>query len=172
MTTLSVPELIQQNVELATRTVHPTQRMAYLYLIALLANKWMKKPGDSDLLQKLTADLLESVSGSVLGSLEYDSLVGQKLQTLLWIAKAIVIRGDRYGIEVIEKVIGLLGDKNYGPIASKGFAVLLGDDEFITKDNYAIIRPLTKQKIFTFCVPKIVEGFRIADSSILKNPIH
>jgi len=132
----------------------------------------MKKPGDSDLLQKITADILESVSSSILGSQEYDSLVGQKLQTLLWIAKAIVVRGDRYGTEVTEKVIGLLGDKNYGPIASKGFAVLLGNDEFITKDNYAIIRPLTKQKIFTFCVPKIVEGFRIADSSILKSPIH
>ena len=172
MRALSIPELIQQNVELATRTVHPTQRMAHLYFIALLANKWMKRPGDSDLLQKITADILESVSSSILGSQEYDSLVGQKLQTLLWIAKAIVVRGDRYGTEVTEKVVGLLGDKNYGPTASKGFAVLLGDDEFITKDNYAIIRPLTKQKIFTFCVPKIVEGFRIADSSILKSPIH
>ncbi|KAG0131695.1 putative DNA repair/transcription protein [Tuber indicum] len=166
---LSIPELIQQNVELATRTARSTQRMAHLYLIALLANKWMKKPGDSELLQKITADLLESVSSSILTSREYDNLVGQKLQTVLWITKAIVVRGDKYGTEVTEKVVTLLGDKNYGPIASKGFVVLLGDDEFITKSNYAIIRPLTKQKIFTFCVPKIVEGFRTADSTTKPN---
>ncbi|RPA91136.1 ARM repeat-containing protein [Choiromyces venosus 120613-1] len=169
LTALSIPELIQQNVELATRTSHSAQRMAHVYLIALLANKWMKKPGDSDLLQKITADLLESVFNSMSGVQEYDNLVGQKLQTVLWITKAIVVRGDRYGMEITERIVGLLGDKNYGPTAGKGFAVLLGDDEFITKGNYAIIRPLTKQKIFTFCVPKIVEGFRAADSTTKPN---
>ncbi|PWW78340.1 ARM repeat-containing protein [Tuber magnatum] len=169
LTTLSLPGLIQQNVELATQTAHPAQRMAHVYLVALLANKWMTKPGDSDLLQKITVNLLESVSSSILGSPEYDNLVGQKLQIVLWITKAIVVRGDKYGMEVAEEVVKLLGDKNYGQTASKGFAVLLGNDEFIAKNNYAILRPLTKQKIFTFCVPKIVEGFRVADTTTKPN---
>lgn len=162
--TQSLRELLYQSVRLATGSKQPARRMAHLYLIALLSNKWMRQPGDLDIIRQITAALLDSVFGSILDPQVPGGTTEGNLQVIFWIAKALYVRGDDYGMEITEKVTQLLGNRNYGPTANKGFAVLFGDDEFLTKDNYAIIRPLAKQKVFSFCMPKIVDGFRNADA--------
>jgi DNA repair/transcription protein MET18/MMS19 len=122
----------------------------------------MKDPADADFVRQITNGLLDSIFRSTLGSQGFDHATGGKLQVVFWIAKALLMRGDHYGMEITEKVAQLLGNRTFGPAASRGFAILLGEDEFLTKDNYAIVRPLMKQKVFSFCLPKIVDGFRNA----------
>jgi len=129
----------------------------------------MIRPDDLDLIRQITAALLDSVFRSTLEPQAPEGTTEGNLQVILWIAKALYVRGDHYGMEITEQVTQLLGNRYYGPTASKGFAVLFGDDEFLTRDNYATIRPLTKQRVFSFCMPKIVDGFRNADAATKQN---
>jgi DNA repair/transcription protein MET18/MMS19 len=146
--------------------------MAHLYIVALLANKWIGETADADSLRKTMDGFLESVFASISNPPASDDTTGEKLRVIFWIAKAMVVRGDKYGMDITAKLVELLGNNNYGPMASKGFAVLLGEDEFLNKENYAIIRLLTKQRVFSFCVPKIVDGFKSAGSGNIKTFLH
>lgn len=54
-------------------------------------------------------------------------------------------------------------------MAARGFAVLLGEDELLNKQNYAVQRLLSKQKTFFLVVPKLVEVFRGSEQAIKPN---
>lgn len=145
--------------------IHPqsvAHRMGHLHIIGLIINKWIKGPADAETLEEIIHVLLESVSDA--NPKEFCEQVGEKLHIAFWICKALVLRGDRFGMEVTGRLLELLGSSTYGATASKGFAALLGEDDFLNKENYAVVRLLTKQKIFTFCVPKVVDGFKGASS--------
>lgn len=156
----SLEEFLQQRVELATRPRSPAHRIGHLHIIGLVINKWIK--AGSEPLQRITHELLGSVFGA--GLKEFSVLVDEKLRITFWIAKALVLRGDKFGMEITGQLVELLENSAYGATASKGFAALIGDDDFLNKENYAIVRLLAKQRVFTFCVPKIVGGFKGADS--------
>ncbi|KAL8860114.1 MAG: hypothetical protein Q9178_003378 [Gyalolechia marmorata] len=85
-----------------------------------------------------------------------------------WIAKALLLRLSNTQ-EVLEHILGLLSDKLHGPASARGFALLLAPDEIISKQYGASIRLLSKQKVFSICVPKIASGFRAADASTKPN---
>lgn len=151
-------------MELAIQPKSPAHRMGHLHIISLITNKWIKAPADSELLQRVANELLRSIFDA--SSSEFSEPVGEKLRISFWITKALVLRGDKFGMEVIGRFVELLGNTVYGATASKGFAALLGEDDFLNKENYAVVRLLTKQRIFTFCVPKIVDKFKGVDSGI------
>lgn len=139
--------------------------MGHLHIIGLITNKWIKAPTDAQPLQQIIRQLLESIFEA--DPKEFNELVGEKLRITFWICKALVLRGDKFGMEVTGKLLELLGNSAYGATTSKGFAALLGEDDFLNKENYAVVRLLTKQKIFAFCVPKIVDGFKGASSGTI-----
>lgn len=139
--------------------------MGHLHIIGLITNKWIKTPADAGQLQQIIRELLESIFSA--DPKEFSELVGEKLRIAFWICKALVLRGDKFGTEVTGRLLELLGNSAYGATASKGFAALLGEDDFLNKENYAVVRLLTKQKIFAFCVPKIVDGFKGAGLGII-----
>lgn len=140
-------------------------RMGHLHIIGLITNKWIKAPTDAQPLQQIVRQLLDSIFEA--DPKEFSEPVGEKLRIAFWICKALVLKGDKFGMEVTGRLLELLGNPAYGATASKGFAALLGEDDFLNKENYAVVRLLTKQKIFAFCVPKIVGGFRGASSGII-----
>lgn len=141
--------------------------MSHLHTASLLTNKWLRSPDDTPPLQELTSTLLAPLL-SAPPTAPYDELLGNNLRILFFIAKALVLRGDKHGMDITADLVTLLSHPTYGVTASKGFAALLGDDDdFLTKANHAVMRLLTKQRIFAFCVPRIVEGFKAADSCTL-----
>lgn len=79
------------------------------------------------------------------------------------------MKGDKLSDPLTLHLISLLSDPTYGVVSAQGFAVLLGEDELLNKQNYAIQRLLSKQKMFMLVVPKLVEGFKAADQSIKPN---
>ncbi|KAL7267583.1 hypothetical protein RUND412_009827 [Rhizina undulata] len=155
---------LEQNVQSAQHPKSPAHRLAHLRLIGGLVNKWSI---DSDFLRKLTDNLLASISCN--NSSESSELISEKLRIVFWIAKALVLKADNHGMEITGKLIDLLGDDKYGAVTSRGFAVLLGEDECLNKANFAVARLLAKQRVFSFCVPKIIEGFKTATSGTKPN---
>lgn len=152
-------------VELAEAPKSPVHRLALLRIIGLVVNKWIKDPADSEQVKKITLDLLASITSS--NDTASEEALGEKLRIVFWIAKALLLRAEKFGMEVTLSLVGLLNHPVIGATASRGFAVLLGEDEFLNKENYAVIRMLYKQRAFAQCVPKVVEGFKAAESSKL-----
>lgn len=82
-------------------------------------------------------------------------------------AKALILKCDKLGDSIVERLVGLLSNESLGSITSRGFEVLLFDDELMNKENFGVVRLLAKQRLFTFCSPKLVGGFKSAAQSIL-----
>ncbi|KAF8421458.1 RNAPII transcription regulator C-terminal-domain-containing protein [Tirmania nivea] len=76
---------------------------------------------------------------------------------------------DKLVDPLILQLIDLLSDPTYGSMVAPRFAVLLGEDELLNKQNYAVERLLSKQKIFFLVVPKLVKAFRGSDQAIKLN---
>lgn len=138
--------------------------MSHLHTASLLTNKWLRTPQDTPSLQEQTSTLIAPLL-SAAPTAPHDERLGNNLRILFFLAKALVLRGDKHGMDITANLVALLSHPAYGATASKGFAALLGDDDdFLTRPNHAVVRLLTKQRIFTFCVPRIVDGFKAVDS--------
>lgn len=150
----SVVQFLKQNIQQAERPKSPSHRRAHLHIIGLLVNKWISTT-DTEHIKQITDKLLEDITADT-----SDAATDEKLRIVFWIVKALLLRTDKYGMDAIQVLVNLLGSPRIGGMASRGFAVLLGDDEFLNKKNHAIVRLLAKQRAFSLCVPLIVAGFR------------
>lgn len=58
----------------------------------------------------------------------------------VWIIKALIIRGHRYGFELLDSVIKQCGSPELGKYAADSFITLLHQDELIlNKSSHAIV---------------------------------
>lgn len=147
---------LQRIISLSERPKSTAHRFALLRIIGLLVNKWMAQKTDVEALTSVVDELLNSLSSADSAT----AIGGEKLRIVFWIVKALLLRAEKYGFDVTSKLIDLLGNKEYGSMASRGFGVLLGEDELLKKENHAVVRLLAKQRVFSQCVPKLVEGFK------------
>lgn len=59
---------------------------------------------------------------------------------LVWIIKSLIIRGHRYGFELLDSVIKQCGSPELGKDAADSFIILLHQDELIlNKSSHAIV---------------------------------
>ncbi|KAF8476066.1 RNAPII transcription regulator C-terminal-domain-containing protein [Kalaharituber pfeilii] len=125
-------------------------RFTNLRLLALIVNKWIpaSSPSNSSTLELINA--LTEPSPSKENSIRIN----------FWLAKALVMKGDKLADRLILDLVDLLADPKYGALAARGFAVLLGEDEVLGRSNWAVQRGLSRQKTFTLCVPRLVERFK------------
>lgn len=90
------------------------------------------------------------------------------LEVYLWITKSLVLRTHALGYELTEKVIEWCGSNIAGSQAPEGFDILIGDDRHaLNKDTFATTTILYKQRFFSYCLPKLVEGFRSSERGTL-----
>lgn len=90
------------------------------------------------------------------------------LEVYLWITKSLILRTHALGYELTEKVIEWCGNNIAGSKAPQGFDILIGDEKLaLNKDTFATTTILYKQRFFSFCLPKLVEGFRSAEKGYL-----
>lgn len=100
--------------------------------------------------------------------MEYEILTENSIRVIFWISKGLILRLANTE-EVLQRLLSLLSDDNHGLVAGHGFGLLLAPDEVLSKDNDATIRLLTKQKVFSFCIPKIAAHFRRVEISTKPN---
>ncbi|KNE73302.1 hypothetical protein AMAG_17470 [Allomyces macrogynus ATCC 38327] len=82
------------------------------------------------------------------------------LELLCWIAKALVMRGHKQGNAMVAQILGLLHDPALQRQAARGLGIVAGEYElFLNRHSFAVTKLLYKQRVFHFCLPKIIEAF-------------
>ncbi|KAI9173300.1 hypothetical protein H9P43_007431 [Blastocladiella emersonii ATCC 22665] len=83
------------------------------------------------------------------------------LAILTWTAKGLLLRSHARGTALAGVLLDLLS----GPAAwaraeaARGLGVLIGDcDQVLNRDSFAVVKLLYKQRLFHYCLPRIVAG--------------
>ncbi|KTW26823.1 uncharacterized protein T551_03285 [Pneumocystis jirovecii RU7] len=74
-----------------------------------------------------------------------------------WVIKALILKINKYGYTLLNKLIDLMNDKYLGEFISHNFEIIVNEDELINKENFASIRLLYKQFFFCFILPKLAK---------------
>lgn len=85
-----------------------------------------------------------------------------------WIAKALLLRLARIQ-DVLEHILSMLPDEIHGSASARGFGTLLASDEIVSKKHGAVIRLLSKQRVFGICAPRIAAEFKAAKPAAKPN---
>lgn len=150
-------DLIFNSISVLDSTNDSFQRLNYLQLISLVANKWVssKSTEIQDLSEKLYSNIQSTKVKESLGSLEIYA----------WISKAYLLRTDAYAYVMVQKLVDLLADPRLGAPASKVMDILGDDDIILSKENGTVVRLLAKQRFFSFILTPLVTNFRAAAST-------
>ncbi|KAJ6257724.1 hypothetical protein Dda_7512 [Drechslerella dactyloides] len=162
----SKQQFIDRLVVLAQFPYTPGHRRSLLRLIAIVINKYFTTPADHEFLATCTEEMWTSVKTAESADAAFN------LPTLFWIAKALSLRNDKLAEPIVGRLMELLDSEAFGATVGRGFEVLLSDDSLLCKENHAVVRMLSKQKLFVFCIPKLVEGFRAASPAVKRNYLH
>lgn len=150
----------------------PAIRNAILRQVGLLTNKFLTTEQTSfatELLWDKDRLLLEALLSD--GSRDLIEATGgteNSVRTTFWVCKSLILRLAQTE-KVLGRLLALLSIPNRGLHCARGFGLLLAPDEVLSKENGAQIRLLAKQRVFSFCVPKIAQNFRTANNSLKPN---
>ncbi|XP_044152492.1 MMS19 nucleotide excision repair protein homolog [Bufo gargarizans] len=109
-------------------------------------------------------DILQSASHELTSGLEDESRRTQAVTLLAWVTKALILRYHPMNGQLTNKMIGLLSDRDLGPLAADMFSLLVSDSpDILNKACHADIRIMFRQRFFTENVPKLVQGFHAAN---------
>ena len=156
----SISKLLSELVRLALKEEVPSIRQTILRQIGLLINKFLS-PQETEKAVAMMRNLASGLS-------ETRAISENAVRILFWEAKSLVLRLS-HTEEVLERLLDLVPDANFGSSAARGFGLLLAPDEILSKENGANIRLLARQKVFNICTPTIAKEFRNADMAIKPN---
>lgn len=143
-------DLIQRSI--ATES-EPATQLAFLRHLSLLVNKFLAKT-DLPLAAERFNSLLPPASGT--------ALTPGLIKTIFWLSKSLVLRLAPTTTDILTSLLSLLSspDETTSTTASRGFAILLSDDDVLSPINGANIRLLSKQRVFTTVVPLVSSRIR------------
>ncbi|SAM02494.1 hypothetical protein [Absidia glauca] len=88
----------------------------------------------------------------------------------VWITKALIMKTQTLGYQLADKLIDWCSIPITEVETPQDFDILLGDDHLaLNKSCFASITILYKQRFFSFCLPKLVNGFRSSNEDIKNN---
>jgi DNA repair/transcription protein MET18/MMS19 len=137
-----------------------SSRLAILRTISLLVNKWPLYG------QSSPPEVFRQLVGS---ETPPEDLINGGLRILFWLNKALLLRASPISTSYTLFLLDYLKDTKHGRHTARAFAILLSDDELLSRPNYAVIRLLHKQRLFVYCLPKIADGFQAASPAIKQN---
>ncbi|XP_056386832.1 MMS19 nucleotide excision repair protein homolog [Hyla sarda] len=109
-------------------------------------------------------EILQNTSHKMESGLEDKSKRTQALTLLAWVTKALILRYHPMNGQLTNKMIGLLSDRDLGPLVADMFCLLVSDSpDILNKASHADIRIMFRQRFFTENVPKLVQGFHAAN---------
>ncbi|XP_033756743.1 MMS19 nucleotide excision repair protein homolog [Pecten maximus] len=158
-------EYSQHLWSLSLKSDHELTRRAAAKCLAGLINRW--PTGDS------LSNFLLSTCDTINTILRNDAVEGSKraaLNQLIWVTKALAMRGHIKAKELITTLTHLLDDRCVGEHAASGFGIILGDFmDVLSKPLGANIRMMYKQRVFVENVDKLKEGFNSSPPATKKN---
>ncbi|KAF2099568.1 ARM repeat-containing protein [Rhizodiscina lignyota] len=83
--------------------------------------------------------------------------------------KGLLLRNAPVVTEMVQRLLEALSATSAGLTAARGFAMFLQPDELLTKENYCVISPLYRQKLFQLATSTITTQFPSASSAVKRN---
>ncbi|KAI9273301.1 Dos2-interacting transcription regulator of RNA-Pol-II-domain-containing protein [Helicostylum pulchrum] len=148
-----LPAFLVKLIQTATKTSSDTRRLALSKVAASIINKW----ANDDIV-----NCVKTVSNDcLLPTIENVGDINIRRSTfvtLVWIVKSLVIKGHRYGFELLDSIIKLCGSPDLGKDAAESFVTLLQQDDLVlNKPSHATVSILFKQRVFNHCFRKLMQ---------------
>ncbi|XP_069704917.1 MMS19 nucleotide excision repair protein homolog isoform X1 [Periplaneta americana] len=160
----ALPQLLSQLQMLVIQSSHPLTVKSSARLLACLVNK---ARDDDDLLTLLSGFLamietiLDNPSASLIEVTNATTLI-------LWITKALVLRGHKSVESWADKLVILLEHPLVGAVAAEGFRLVMDHDEYLSSGNHCIIRILYRQRFFQV-IEKLVKHYDETEDCVRTN---
>ncbi|GAA6059776.1 hypothetical protein JCM10212_001984 [Sporobolomyces blumeae] len=152
-------DLLKTLLERSLDATNELQLRSIAHILSSVVNKRIEQAGPvRDFVEN---DVRKYWQGTVRDPSKSATVRRVGLRVWIWIAKALVVRSDSLGYEMVEDVIDLFSDPDLGKSAAEQLAVVAEDsDKVLSKDNFSVVRLLYKQRFFTFLLPKLVEAHK------------
>ncbi|KAF9435406.1 hypothetical protein BGZ76_006356, partial [Entomortierella beljakovae] len=162
-----VQQLIGSLVNVATTTANKTQREALSKAVATILNKFNKgnvlQPYIS---QTLVPELYNKIRQEQTAIEEREAA----LTAYIWITKAMVLSTNSIGYDMTGELMNFFSVPHLGKVAADGFKLVIGEQhDILTKETFAVIRLLYKQRFFNYCIPVLVKGFENSTDAVRHN---
>jgi DNA repair/transcription protein MET18/MMS19 len=153
--------MISNAVSVDNKDCSPLARASMLYSLQLLVNKF---GAATEPLLQIVTQLVESVSSK--SSVEE---VDHIYQTLSYFAAASLAGLEKSTKSLIKLMLDSITNPTHGRKVAQSFRILLAPSEILTKENFCVIRPLRKGRLWTLTVSDIITMFRSkADNQTIK----
>ncbi|SCZ87643.1 BZ3500_MvSof-1268-A1-R1_Chr2-2g05109 [Microbotryum saponariae] len=147
-----INDLVRGTLRRSVQAEDEIQRIANLHLLGSLVNK--RAP---ELVPCFEKDLSTFWTDNIEGGPASTRVIA--LRAWLWIAKGLIVRSEQRGYDMVSKIVGLFDDEVLGNAAAQALGVIADEsDQVLSKDNFAVLRLLYKQRFCSFVLPKIVAG--------------
>ena len=143
--------MMQNTLSVENEDCSPLARASMLYFMQLLINKF--GAATEPLLQTI-AQLVGNISSK--SSVEVDHIY----QTLSYFAAASLACMDKSVKLLVKLMIDGINHPTHGRKVAQSFRILLAPSEVLTKENFCVIRPLRKGRLWTLTVSEIITMFR------------
>ncbi|KAF9362709.1 hypothetical protein BGX34_005646 [Mortierella sp. NVP85] len=169
-TTLPIDNLQQFSgslVDVAVRTPNTIQRAALSKSVATVLNKFNK----GNVLQVFISQTLVPELQS---RIRQDQTSFEEREAALimyiWITKAMVLSTNAIGYDMTGELMTIFSVPRLGKVAANGFSLVIGEQQdVLTKETFAVIRLLYKQRFFNYCIPMLVKGFENSSDEVRHN---
>ncbi|ORZ33828.1 Dos2-interacting transcription regulator of RNA-Pol-II-domain-containing protein [Catenaria anguillulae PL171] len=97
------------------------------------------------------------------------------LAVTAWVAKALVMQGNKIGGELTGRILGMVGGVGEARVEARAAAarvvgVIVGESNVVLcKESFAVVKLLYKQRIFNQCLPSLTSQFHTAPDSTAKD---
>lgn len=139
-----------------------TVRLNILQQMALILNKFIR--------QDRLADVESRLWSPKTGLFTIETMSKASIRTGFWMVKGLVLRLPKID-EILTRLLDLAADGTHGMDIGLGFEMLLRPDEILAKENGAIIRLLSSQKIFDQCLAGVSVRLRKVPAAVKPNYI-
>jgi DNA repair/transcription protein MET18/MMS19 len=123
-------------------------RVSMLWFLQLLVNKFGAAKESS--VVPMMQELVDNVAS------KSDEEVNNTYQTLAYFATAALACFDPSQTVLVKLMLSGISEPNHGLKVAKSFRLLLAPSEILNKENFCIIRPLRKQRLYDLVVPQIM----------------
>ncbi|KAG2210963.1 hypothetical protein INT47_000123 [Mucor saturninus] len=159
----NLEDYLNDLVTLALSSDNKAQITCASRIVGSIINKWKDNTALTEYVRSTAIVLQDTITQQASNS-------KNALEVYLWITKSLVLRTHALGYELTDKIIEWCGSNVAGSQAPEGFDILIGDDKHaLNKDTFATTTILYKQRFFSYCLPKLVDGFRSSEEGIKPN---
>ncbi|KAH7056582.1 Dos2-interacting transcription regulator of RNA-Pol-II-domain-containing protein [Linnemannia elongata] len=154
-------------VDVAIKSTNAIQRTALSKAVATILNKYNKGGVMESFISQTLIPELHNIMRQEQTAFETREAA---LIMYTWITKAMVLSTSAIGYDMTGELMSIFSVPRLGKLAADGFNLVIGEQrDVLTKESFAVLRLLYKQRFFNHCVPVLVKGFESSANEVRHN---